>query len=163
MAGRQNEVIVVVNPGSTSTKMAVFEGEREVCSNVVRHDANVLRQYSSIWDQFHFRVQEVRLWASAHVRRCSAVVAMGGLLKPVAGGTYGVNDRMREDARSNIQGEHASNLGCEIAFTLAREFGGRAFVVDPVSVDEFELLARFSGHPLFQRKSLSHALKEWMP
>ena len=153
-----NEEILVVNPGSTSTKMGLFSGENEVCTEVVRHDAAMLRMYHGVWAQFHFRMQEVRLWANVHARQPVAAVGMGGLLKPVSGGTYIVNERMLEDARSNIQGEHASNLGCAMASTLAQEYRCRAFVVDPVSVDEFELLARYSGHPMFHRKSLSHAL-----
>jgi butyrate kinase len=154
----KSEEILVINPGSTSTKLGLFRNEREVNTGVVRHDATMLKTYNGIWAQFHFRMQEARLWAHTHVHHASAVVAMGGLLKPVCGGTYAVNDRMLEDARANIQGEHASNLGCAMASTLAHEYGCRAFVVDPVSVDEFEPLARYTGHPLFHRRSLSHAL-----
>jgi butyrate kinase len=152
------EEILVINPGSTSTKMGLFQGEDEVKTGVVRHDTNTLKMYNGVWAQFHFRMQEARHWASMHVHHPVVVVAMGGLLKPVCGGTYPVNDRMLEDARANIQGEHASNLGCAMASMLAHEYGCQAFVVDPVSVDEFEPLARYAGHPLFHRKSLSHAL-----
>jgi butyrate kinase len=83
---------------------------------------------------------------------------MGGLLRPLEGGVYRVNQRMLSDARSNLQGEHASNLGCALAYELAQTYGCDAFVVDPVSVDEFERSAYYSGHPLITRKSLSHAL-----
>lgn len=152
------EEILVINPGSTSTKMGLFSGEEVASTGVVRHDVATLKLYQSVWAQFHFRMQEARLWARAHAYRPIAVVSMGGLLKPVPGGTYTVNDRMLEDARTNIQGEHASNLGCAMASTLAHEYGCKAFVVDPVSVDEFEPLARYAGHPLFHRKSLSHSL-----
>ncbi|HCV43828.1 MAG TPA: butyrate kinase, partial [Bacteroidetes bacterium] len=138
--------------------MGLFSGEEGVNTGIVRHAAATLRSYQSVWGQFHFRMQEARLWARAHAYRPVAVVSMGGLLKPVSGGTYTVNDRMLEDARANIQGEHASNLGCAMASTLALEYGCKAFVVDPVSVDEFEPLARYTGHPLFHRKSLSHSL-----
>jgi butyrate kinase len=153
-----HEEILVINPGSTSTKVGLFLGENEVSTAAVRHEAKTLGMYKDVWEQFHFRMQDVRLWANAHAEKPTAVVAIGGLLKPVTGGTYTVNDRMLEDARSNVQGEHASNLGCAIAATLAHEYGCRAFVVDPVSVDEFEPLARYAGHPMFLRKSLSHAL-----
>lgn len=97
-------------------------------------------------------------WAKGHISDCSGVVSTGGLFRPVEGGTYAVKDRMLSDARRNVQGEHASNLGCALADALAREYGCPAFVVDPVSVDEFEPLARYSGHPAIQRRSLSHAL-----
>jgi butyrate kinase len=153
-----NEEILVINPGSTSTKLGLFTGGEEVGKVTLRHDSASLKAFASVWDQFHFRMQEVRLWASAHVKAPAAVVAMGGLLKPVTGGTYSVTNKMLEDARGNVQGEHASNLGCAMASTLADEYHCRAFIVDPVSVDEFEPLARYAGHPLFHRKSLSHAL-----
>lgn len=153
-----NVEILVINPGSTSTKLGVFVGEDEQSSGVIRHDVASLASYRGIWDQFHFRMQEARHWASTHVRQPAAVVGLGGLLKPVPGGTYIVNERMLDDARSNTQGEHASNLGCAMASTFAAEYRCKAFVVDPVSVDEFEPLARYSGHPMFTRRSLSHAL-----
>jgi butyrate kinase len=92
------------------------------------------------------------------VRELSAVAATGGLFRPLAGGTYAVNERMLSDARANLQGEHASNLGCALAHRLASAYACRAYVVDPVSVDEFERLARYSGHPLIERRSLSHAI-----
>ena len=158
MTPSENEEILVVNPGSTSTKMGLYQGEEEVSVGVIRHDVASLKAYRGVWAQFHFRMQEARLWSHVHARHPAAVVGVGGLLKPVCGGTYVVNERMLEDARSNVQGEHASNLGCAMASTLAGEYGARAFVVDPVSVDEFGPLARYTGHPLFHRKSLSHAL-----
>lgn len=150
--------ILVVNPGSTSTKMAVFEDDRELTRATLSHDPDMLETYRGIWDQFDFRLREVRSWARADAERADAVVGMGGLLRPLPGGTYRVNRRMLDDARRNLQGEHASNLGCAMADALAREYGCPALVVDPVSVDEFEPLARYSGHPLIERRSLSHAL-----
>ena len=158
MAVPKNEEILVINPGSTSTKMGLFVGDDERGAGVIRHDASTLKKYHGVWSQFRFRMHEARLWAHAHADQPVAVVSIGGLLKPVCGGTYKVNERMLDDARANVQGEHASNLGCAMASTLAGEYSAQAFVVDPVSVDEFEPLARYAGHPLFHRKSLSHAL-----
>lgn len=152
------EEIVALNPGSTSTKLAVFRGEEKLCTEVLHHDLASLAKHERVSDQLGFRMQAARLWSMARVSHPSAVVGIGGLLRPVQGGTYRVNQRMLEDARDNVQGEHASNLGCIMASGLAQEYGCEAFVVDPVSVDEFEPLARYSGHPLIQRKSLSHAL-----
>src|SRR5512142_725628 len=103
-------------------------------------------------------MEGVRNWLAVQTSTLSAVAGMGGLLRPVKGGMYRVNDRMLADARANLQGEHASNLGCAMADAIARQYGCEAFVGDPVSVDEFEPLARYSGHPLVQRSSLSHAL-----
>jgi butyrate kinase len=150
--------ILAVNPGSTSTKIALYDDEGLVASIILRHDAATLSRFSSIWDQFPFRLHAVREWALARTDHASAVVGTGGLLRPLPGGTYRINRRMLEDARANLQGEHASNLGCAIADSIAREFNCHGYVTDPVSVDEFEPLARYSGHPLITRSSLSHAL-----
>jgi butyrate kinase len=150
--------ILVINPGSTSTKIALFDCEQQRCAEVQRHDPAALRKYPRLWDQCEFRLHLVREWAFARTDGVAAVVAMGGLLRPLPGGTYRVNEQMVADARANLQGEHASNLGCAMAQRLAREFGCEAYVVDPVSVDELEPLARYSGHPLVTRSALSHAL-----
>jgi butyrate kinase len=150
--------ILVVNPGSTSTKLALFVDDERAEGVSLRHDVGDLGKFRSVWDQFEFRLSICREWVCAHVRGASAVVGIGGLLRSLEGGTYVVSAKMIADARSNIQGEHASNLGCALADQLARDFGCPSYVVDPVSVDEFECLARYSGHPLIQRRSLSHAL-----
>ena len=150
--------ILVVNPGSTTTKIALFADETQVSGEVFCHDAAALRSCSTLWDQLEPRWQAVHGWTSRHVREVSAVAATGGLFRPVEGGTYAVNERMLADARANRQGQHASNLGCALAQRLASAYGCPAFVVDPVSVDEFEPLARYSGHPLIPRRSLSHAI-----
>lgn len=138
--------------------MAVYEGDREVCREVIRHDAKTLEQFLGIWDQFDFRMNAVRDWVSRSSKTPNAIAAIGGLLKPLEGGVYRVNGRMLADARANLQGGHASNLGCAMAFELEEQYKCPAFAVDPVSVDEFEPLARYSGHPLIPRRSLSHAL-----
>ena len=150
--------ILVVNPGSTSTKMALFADEHPECSEVLRHPADVLSKFPHVWDQYPMRLEAVRTWRATHPGPLSAAVGMGGLLRPLPGGTYRVNERMLADARANRQGEHPSNLGCAIADAVAQEAGCDAFVVDPVSVDEFEALARYSGYPKIQRSALSHAL-----
>ena len=150
--------ILVVNPGSTTTKIALFADETPVSGDVFRHDAAALRPCAKLWDQLELRWQAVSGWTSLHVREVSAVAATGGLLRPVEGGTYAVNERMLADARANLQGQHASNLGCALAQRLAAGYGCPAYVVDPVSVDELEPLARYSGHPLIRRRSLSHAI-----
>jgi len=148
----------VVNPGSTTTKVALFKEEIEVVSEVFRHDAAALGSCATLWGQFELRWQAIADWTSRNAREVSAVAAIGGMFRPLAGGTYEVNERMLRDARANLQGEHASNLGCALAHRMASRYGSRAYVVDPVSVDEFEPLARYSGHPAIERRSLSHAL-----
>jgi butyrate kinase len=150
--------ILVINPGSTSTKLALYLDDQPEACTEVRHDTGSAPRSARLWDQYRERLHRVREWAFATTREVSAVVGRGGLLRPVAGGTYRVNQRMLDDAQNNVQGEHASNLGCAMAHALAKEFGCDAYVVDPVSVDELEPLARYSGHPVISRKSLSHAL-----
>jgi butyrate kinase len=150
--------ILVVNPGSTTTKLALFAAEQPVASHSIRHDAATSQRSTCLWEQFELRWNAVHSWARANVEAISAVAGMGGLFRPLPGGTYAVNQRMLADARANLQGEHASNLGCALAQRLAEAYGCPAYVVDPVSVDEFEPLARYSGHPSIERRTLSHAL-----
>jgi butyrate kinase len=154
----KSKIILVINPGSTSTKMAVFDDENQITDDTLHHDAETLAQFKTIWDQYDFRMQAVLAWIAKININPSAVVGVGGLLKPLASGTYRVNESMLADARANLQGEHASNLSCVMVNELAKKFGCPALVVDPVSVDEFEPLARYSGHPLIQRKTLAHVL-----
>ena len=148
-------IIFVLNPGSTSTKLAAFEGDKEVKRELIRSPQSSGR---SIWEDFENRLASIQTWFRKTQLRPAAVAGIGGLLKPVKGGTYRINSRMIDDAKQNIQGEHASNLGCVLAHELASEYGCPAFVVDPVSTDELEPLARYSGHPSIERRSLSHAL-----
>ncbi|MCL5268803.1 MAG: butyrate kinase [Bacteroidetes bacterium] len=151
-------LIFVVNTGSTSTKLSLFRDAVAVSSETFRHREDELDKYDHVWDQLEFRARIASDWLKTLNSPLSAAVGIGGLLKPVAGGTYTVNEAMIADARANLQGEHASNLGCAIVQQIGCEYGCPSFVVDPVSVDEFGPLARYSGHPLIKRKSLSHAL-----
>ncbi len=153
-----NHVVLIVNPGSTSTKIAICNEDGISERETFQHDVDVLKTYKTVWAQYEYRLQLCTEWVKGRITRCSAVVSLGGLLKPVDGGTYIVTDKMLQDARNNIQGEHASNLGCALASEIAQQYGCPAYVVDPVSVDEFEPLAYYSGHPLVTRRSLSHAL-----
>jgi butyrate kinase len=150
--------VLVVNPGSTSTKIALFRQGALVAGDTFRHDVSLLASFPSLWSQLGMRLDLCRSWARTHVETCDAVASLGGLLKPLPGGTYRVTETILNDARANIQGEHASNLGCALAAQLAADYRCAAYIADPVSVDEFEPLAYYSGHPEIARKSLSHAL-----
>ncbi len=153
--------ILVINPGSTSTKVAFFENETSRFEEKINHPIEQLKQFPNLWDQFELRKNDILEFLARHqisLQELSAVVGRGGLLKPIPGGTYGVNNAMIVDARKGIQGEHASNLGCALARSIADQASVSSYTVDPVAVDEFEPLARFSGHPLIQRKTISHAL-----
>lgn len=155
---RGEERILVVNPGSTSTKIGVFTGGKSDFQEVVRHPSADLGAFHTLWEQYDYRLQLCLTAFRKRVPQCGAVAAMGGLFRPLTGGTYRVNSRMLQDARAGARGEHASNLGCALADAIAAEYGCPAYVVDPVSVDEFEPIARYSGTSLIERGSLSHAL-----
>jgi len=155
--------ILVINPGSTSSKLALYQGQQEVMASNIEHSKEELSGFEKITDQLDLRVEYIRKFLKENnvkITDLDAVVGRGGLLKPIPGGTYQVNDKMLEDLKAGLQGEHASNLGGLIADTLAAEADAKAFIVDPVVVDELDELARLSGHPLFERKSIFHALNQ---
>ncbi|KAF5029098.1 Butyrate kinase 2 [anaerobic digester metagenome] len=154
---------LIINPGSTSTKIAVFEDESLVFEKTLRHSNEELSPYHNVADQFEFRKQlilEALKENDIKVESLNAVVGRGGLLMPIEGGTYAVNDRLIEDLKTNVKGEHASNLGGLIARSIADEVSIPSFIVDPVVVDELDDVARISGHPLFERISIWHALNQ---
>jgi len=156
--GHEAPVLFVVNPGSTSTKLGVYRKGAFERRETLRHPSDELSTFPSVACQLEYRAGLASAWFKSHPSPCDAVVAMGGLLRPLEGGTYRVNDAMAADARAAARGSHASNLGCLIADALARAYSVPAYVVDPVSVDELEPVARYSGHPLIERSSLSHSL-----
>jgi len=155
--------ILVINPGSTSTKVAVFvDGEEQAASTAV-HSPEELAAFASVADQARMREERVRAFVGEQgisLGALDAVVARGGLLRPIAGGLYGVNESMLADLRTARYGEHASNLGAMIAHSIAAEAGCGAFVADPVVVDEMEDVARISGLPWIVRRSIFHALNQ---
>ncbi len=150
-----DEKILVINPGSTSTKLALFRGE----SRVAEENAPAPAGGAALWDQLEGRLISINGFLKREVNvALDAVVGRGGLIRPVPSGTILVNDAMLADARAGYQGEHPSNLGCALADAVARPRGIPAFIVDPVAVDEMSPLARYSGTPLITRQCLSHAL-----
>ncbi len=155
--------ILVINPGSTSTKIALFEDENEVFSVNIPHSTEELSKFKRITDQYEFRkklILDELAKRNVDLSTLSAVVGRGGLLKPIPSGTYRVNEKMLEDLRIGVQGEHASNLGGIIADAIARPLDIPAFIVDPVVVDEMEPIAKISGLPQIERRSIFHALNQ---
>jgi butyrate kinase len=155
--------ILVINPGSTSTKIGVFDDERPILETTIRHDTEVLQTYKSIIDQYEFRKQtilEALDKEGINISKLSAVCGRGGLLRPIEGGTYAVNEEMLKDLRRGYSGQHASNLGGILAYEIASALNIPAFIVDPVVVDELEPIARISGFPLIERRSIFHALNQ---
>ena len=153
--------ILAINPGATSTKYAVFESEKVILKKTIEHQGSELHKFERVFDQYHYRlnlITEGLAKADILLNSLGAVVGRGGLLKPLMGGTYVVDEAMVEDLKKAEQGEHASNLGAVMAYDLAQQLGIPAFIVDPVSVDEIEPEARLSGLPELPRVSMSHAL-----
>jgi len=153
--------ILAVNPGSTSTKIAVYEGKSEIFKKNLEHSSEKIDQYSKIIDQFSMRKEEIiRSLADCGVslNDLSAVVGRGGLLPPLKSGAYLVNECMMSTLRSNTISEHASNLGGLIAHSIAEPLGIPAYIYDPVSVDEMADIARISGLKEIPRRSFSHVL-----
>lgn len=157
--------ILTINPGSTSTKIAVFEDEREVFSTTLRHSAEELAPFATVASQFQFRkdiiLKELKK-AGQDIRTFDAIVGRGGLVKPIESGIYEVNEALAHDLEYPVMGEHASNLGGLIARDIAQEIhnGVKAYIADPVVVDELEPIARLSGHPALSRVSIFHALNQ---
>jgi len=151
--------ILVINPGSTSTKMALFQEAESLISFTVEHSDQELSSCRRILDQLNLRKQAITSFIDKNrITNINAVAGRGGLLRPMPGGTYRVNDRMCTDLAEARYGEHASNLGPILAKHFGDMLGVPAYIVDPVTVDEFEPASRISGVPGIERKSRTHAL-----
>lgn len=156
-------IILVINPGSTSTKISVYDDTKEVFTEVLNHSLEEIKKYKKIFDQFEFRKEAVLNTLKrkkVDLKTISAVVGRGGNMKPVVGGTYYVNQTMLKDLEVGVMGQHASNLGGIIAYSIAHPLGVPSFVVDPVVVDEMDELARISGLAGIQRKAKDHPLNQ---
>lgn len=156
--------ILAINPGSTSTKIAVFSGINPVFVRTIYHTTEELAKFDKITDQYNFRKEIIYKQleeAGIEVASLNAIVGRGGLVKPIPSGVYEVNETMKADLRNSPMGEHASNLGGLIADDIAKSLNNvRAFITDPVVVDELEPIARIAGHPEFKRISIFHALNQ---
>ena len=160
----EKELILAINPGSTSTKIAVFQNTKEVFLKNIKHSREDLKAFKSITEQYSFRkkiILEELESASFDINLIRVIVGRGGLVKPIPSGVYRVNDRLVEDLKIGVMGQHASNLGGLISRDIADSIpGAEAYIADPVVVDELEDIARVSGHPKFQRVSIFHALNQ---
>jgi butyrate kinase len=155
--------LLIINPGSTSTKIGVYEDQKQVLEETLRHSSEEIAQYSNIFEQFEFRenvILDVLKEKDINLSTLDAVVGRGGLLKPIEGGTYKVNEIMLQDLKVGVLGQHASNLGGILANEIAKGLNIPAFIVDPVVVDEMEEIARISGIPEIERVSIFHALNQ---
>jgi butyrate kinase len=155
--------ILVINPGSTSTKLAVYEDSAELLRQNITHSAQELSRFAGVIDQMEYRYEQIKEFLDSNklaINDFSAIAARGGLMNPIPSGTYRVNDLMLEHLRAEPYGSHASNLGGLLAARLVEGTRIPAFIVDPVVVDEMASVARITGRPEIMRKSLFHALNQ---
>lgn len=155
--------MLIINPGSTSTKIAVYDNENPVLVETLRHSAEELASYKTVSEQYNLRedaILNVLKGKNIDIKTLNAVVGRGGLIRPVENGTYSVNTKMVQDLREGAFGQHACNLGGIIADQIALELGIPSFIVDPPIVDEMEDIARLSGMPEIERICKFHALNQ---
>lgn len=154
---------LIINPGSTSTKIGVFEDENLLFEETLRHSTEEISRYDTIVDQKDFRkkiITDFLASKNCDLKSFDVIVGRGGMLKPIPGGTYAVTDKLLADLKVGVQGQHASNLGGILAKELADEIGVPSYIVDPVVVDELMPSSRLSGVPELPRRSVFHALNQ---
>lgn len=154
---------LIINPGSTSTKIAVFEDEALLFEETLRHSTEEIGRFDTMLDQKDFRkeiIVEVLKEKEFDIHSLDVLVGRGGMLKPIPGGTYAVTDSLLEDLKVGVQGQHASNLGGILAREIGDSIGIPSYIVDPVVVDELMPIARYSGVPELPRVSIFHALNQ---
>ncbi len=157
-------LILAINPGSTSTKIAVYENDKSIFIKTIRHTTDELKEFNKVTDQFDFRKELILKElndAGIDLGKIKAVIGRGGAIKPIESGIYLVNELMKQDLMAGESGEHASNLGGLIADNIAKSLSdAKAYIADPIVVDEMQDIARISGHPNFKRVSIFHALNQ---
>jgi butyrate kinase len=162
----ESKLILAINPGSTSTKIAIFHGHKNIFHRNIRHSVEELAPFNKITDQYEFRKDVIvdlltKDNSGIDLNHICVIMGRGGLIKPVPSGVIEVNEALIHDLKNSPLGEHASNLGGLIADDLAKHLPhAKAYIADPVVVDELDDNARISGHPLFERKSILHALNQ---
>lgn len=154
--------ILAINPGATSTKVAIFEGSEQIFLKNIKHSTEELSQFKTIADQYEFRKNVILSTLESeniNLHEIAIVMGRGGLVKPLKSGVYKINDLMLEHLKMGYSGQHACNLGGLIADSIAKSIGlEAAYIADPVMVDEMQEIARITGHPDFERQSIFHAL-----
>ena len=156
---KKEPIVLAINPGSTSTKFAIYKGSSILLKQSVKHQDDQLLKFPTVFSQAEYRLNEIRKYLTPeHIQQLDAIVGRGGFLRPLSSGTYLVNEKMIEELKAAKYGEHASNLGAVLANELATGLSIPSFIVDPVVVDELEDVARLSGIVELERKSHVHAL-----
>lgn len=163
MDTQKKYLFLVINPGSTSTKLGVFEDETQILEDVVRHSKGEIEKFENVADQKDMRLTLIEKMIKEHnleIKEFDAIIGRGGLVEPIDSGVYIVNERMLYDLTHSTAAAHASSLGGIIAAELGNKIGKPAFVVDPVVVDEMDPNAKLSGMPGIERRSVFHALNQ---
>lgn len=153
--------MLIINPGSTSTKAALFDGDKMIAEDIVRHDAKELMRFGNVADSLDYRMTEIDSWIDAlklQPGQIKAVIGRGAPVRPLEGGSYEINESMLNDLKTMRYSNHASNLGGIIAHHLGQRFGVPSLISDPITTDNFTDLARVSGLPEIERKCRAHAL-----
>jgi len=158
----QNDaLILVINPGSTSTKVAIYRGTKEIHKKTIEHPADELNRFDLVAEQFDLRRAGIEVWLEAipaNDRKFAAIAGRGAPLKPLEGGTYSISEQLLKDVRTSKYSNHASNISPILSDHFARQYNVPAYITDPITVDNFTDLARISGFPGIVRKCRSHAL-----
>ena len=161
MENKKAERILVINPGSTSTKIAVFDDDKQIMAQTIRHPLDEVKAFSWVMDQFDYRMEHINAaleTAGIDKSTLTCVMARGGLLPPVPSGAFNVNKDMIDYFYAAKVNVHISNLACVLADAIARPLGIPAMVYDPVAVDELEDVARITGMPEISKASRGHVL-----
>lgn len=155
--------ILAINPGSTSTKIAIYENTKELMTENLSHSSDEIGEFATVLDQLDYRFGKIMAFLASQgikPQELAAVVGRGGLLKPVVSGTYQIDDAMLDDLRHSRYGAHASNLGAILAARVAEQAGCPSYIVDPVVVDELDPVVRITGRPEIEKRSIFHALNQ---
>jgi butyrate kinase len=155
--------ILIINPGSTSTKIAIYDKEKEILKESISHSPKLINSFSKINDQYQMRLDIIMNYlneAKIPLNTIDCIMARGGLLKPISGGVWKINEKMVDDLQKAERGEHASNLGAVIAYNLASKHNIPSFIADPVVVDELDPVAKVTGIPEISKYSIFHALNQ---
>lgn len=158
-----NYKIFVINPGSTSTKIALFENDKNLYSETIDHNVDEIKKFNSIYEQYKFRYEEILKKLeekNINLDDLTAVIGRGGYVKPVKSGTYAINDLILEELRTAKNGEHASNLGSILANEFMKKYNIPGFITDPTVVDEMSDIAKVTGWPEYRRRSQWHPLNQ---
>jgi butyrate kinase len=165
LGGNMDEVykILAINPGSTSTKVAVYENLKEIFSKNITHDASILKKFKEIQDQLPYRKEMISKELenqNISLKDINIFVGRGGGLVPIKGGTYAVNAKLLDHAGHGMSGQHPAQLASQICNAFAKEYSGKAYVVNPPDVDEFDEIARVTGLSDVYRQSRIHTLNQ---